>query len=162
MDRERPKTGDIYTHFKGKDYQIICIATDTETEEELVVYKALYGEERVFARPITMFLSRVDREKYPQASQLYRFEKKQNAWQESGNSVSEGEGSLLLNFLDLEDSQEKLKFLQKNKTRLDGEFFSAAAESLEYVESGNTLEERYQNLLKFLKTKMRYEGRRPR
>ena len=69
---------------------------------------------------------------------------------------------MLLNFLDLEDSQEKLKFLQKNKTRLDGEFFSVAAESLEYVESGNTLEERYQNLLKFLKTKMRYEGRRLR
>ena len=70
-----PKTGERYRHFKGKDYEIVAIATHTETEEKLVIYKALYGSNEIFARPLSMFLEKVDREKYPDIKQKYRFEK---------------------------------------------------------------------------------------
>ena len=70
-----PKTGEHYRHFKGRDYEIVAIATHTETEEKLVIYKALYGNYEIYARPLSMFLEKVDREKYPDATQEYRFER---------------------------------------------------------------------------------------
>lgn len=56
-------------------YEIIGEAEHTETGEMLIVYRPLYGEKRLFARPREMFLSEVDRAKYPQVKQKYRFEK---------------------------------------------------------------------------------------
>ena len=60
----RMKPGDIVRHFKGNPYQ-----------RDVVVYRALYGEGGVWVRPMEMFFSPVDREKYPNAEQEYRFER---------------------------------------------------------------------------------------
>ncbi len=71
----RLRPGDVVRHFKGNRYEILYIAKDSETMESVVVYRALYGERGVWVRPLEMFLSPVDREKYPDAGQTYRFEK---------------------------------------------------------------------------------------
>lgn len=64
-----------YRHFKGKEYELLFVATHSETLEPMVVYRALYGERGVWVRPKAMFFSQVDRKKYPDAPQDWRFER---------------------------------------------------------------------------------------
>ena len=79
--------GDTVRHFKrelisdeerASDkylYRIIGVAEHTESGEKLMIYQALYDDRRIFARPYDMFMEKVDREKYPDVRQEYRFER---------------------------------------------------------------------------------------
>lgn len=64
----------IVRHFKGKYYQVMYLAQHTETGEMMVVYRALYGNFRIYVRPLDMFMSACTPEQYDKYRQLYRFE----------------------------------------------------------------------------------------
>lgn len=64
----------IYKHFKGNYYLVEDVAINTEDDSLYVVYRALYGDFKLYIRPLDMFLSPVDKQKYPNATQEYRFE----------------------------------------------------------------------------------------
>lgn len=84
MKERTLETNDIVRHFKRETvdphttkylYKIIGIATHSETKEKLMVYQALYDDFSLYVRPLDMFMSKVDKEKYPDIRQEYRFEK---------------------------------------------------------------------------------------
>lgn len=75
MDEQREvKIHGIYRHFKDRYYIVEDVAFHSETTEEYVVYRRLYGDNSLWIREKKMFLSEVDREKYPEVKQKYRFE----------------------------------------------------------------------------------------
>ena len=64
----------IYRHFKGDYYLLEDVAKHSEDGEEYAVYRQLYGNNELYIRPLKMFLSEVDHDKYPNVRQTYRFE----------------------------------------------------------------------------------------
>ena len=147
MSDRKPKQGEIYKHFKGNVYEILAIAKHTETLEEVVVYKEVDGES-VYARPLDMFVSKVDKEKYPETLQTYRFE-----LQDEKETLS------ILDFLDITTAKEKIQYLETMKDFLTEEFIGIAAQSMDFVENDGTLEERTREFLQYLRTLARYESR---
>ena len=160
MERRIPKAGDIYRHFKGKKYKILHIATCTETGEDMVVFETTEGAHKVYASVLEAFLSPLDTGRYPQAEQKYRFE----LWRDDRMSPSAAlkkhgnTTSLILEFLDLDDHERRIRFLQKHRAQIDSRFLTAAAESLGFTDNSDTVEERYDALIRFLKTKAKYEA----
>lgn len=68
------KINKVYRHFKNKFYLVVDVAKHSETKEPMVVYRRLYDDGSLWVRPLDMFLSEVDHEKYPDVKQKYRFE----------------------------------------------------------------------------------------
>lgn len=64
----------VYKHFKGNYYIVLDFAIHSETQQNMVLYRALYDNGALYARPYELFVSEVDHEKYPNIKQKYRFE----------------------------------------------------------------------------------------
>ena len=159
--------GEFYRHFKGNYYQIITLAHHSETDENLVVYQAWYGEYKVCARPYDMFVSKVDKEKYPEVIQEYRFEKVEPPFLE-GNKVEiendkekmNSETDKLMEFLDTKSMKRKIELLDIMKNDLNDNAVNVICISLDIPEVDGTLLEKYESIRRVLETKERYERSR--
>ena len=161
------KAGEFYRHFKGNYYQIVTLAHHSETDETLVVYQALYGEYKVCARPYEMFISKVDKDKYPEVTQEYRFEKVEPPFAEEskpemGNNEkkAESEADKLMAFLDAKSMKRKIELLDIMRNDLNDSVVNAICISLDIPEVDGTLSEKYDSIRRVLETKERYEKSR--
>ncbi len=186
-----PRPQEIYKHFKGNLYQITAVAEHTETGEQLVVYQAMYGDFKTYARPLAMFTERVDREKYPDAAQEFRFElqgpggERQRAESEQaasspekplptadlqgvGNAAQSGTEEepaldpLVIEFLDADGYEQRLNILAALHHRITDEMITTMAIACDVEVSKGDIEERYESLKACLLTLERYECNRLR
>lgn len=189
--RQKPQALEIYRHFKGSYYQIVQLAVHTETGEELVIYRPMYDHNHIYARPLTMFISEVDHEKYPEAKQEFRFEKvdfnreepvfERDSRQQKENldcdrSSSEYGGGrsavvrkkreqreyTVMDFLDADTYEHKLEILRLLRNNLDDSMINTIAVSLDLEAKGNSIEERYEDIKYCLTTLEKYECNRLR
>ena len=159
------KENQIYRHFKGNLYRIITVAVHTETEEELVVYQALYGDFKVYARPLSMFMSEVDHEKYPEVTQKMRFEPIEQmvevvAVPVQKNSVCEEEAAidpLLEAYLDTDSYREKLNILHGLQHRITEHMLNTMAIVIDFELPEGDIQTKYNALNDCLLTKEKYE-----
>lgn len=180
-----PKPHEIYKHFKGNLYQITAIAEHSETGEQLVIYQALYGDFKTYARPLEMFVGKVDRKKYPDAAQEYRFELQEYVGEVSKQTKSavpqaaQAEDTptesiqdemdaepkldpLLVEFLDADTYVDRLNILAALHHRITDEMITTMAIACDVeVDEGDT-ETRYQSLKTCLLTLEKYECNRMR
>lgn len=148
-----PKSQEIYRHFKGNMYRILNIAEHTETGEKLVIYQSVDDESKIYARPLEMFMSTVDREKYPDAEQSMRFELVKDEF------VLDPEVDA---FLDSTTYEEKLKILIDMKPRLTEEKVTTMAFAVDISLPEGDVNTKYESLKKSLLIRERYEGSRLR
>lgn len=155
-DNMLPKSNEVYRHFKGNLYKIVTLAKHSETGEDMVVYRALYGDSQVYVRPLEMFLSKVDKEKYPDSTQEYRFERVE----EETEQIQEVD-PLIMEFLESETYAEKRNILAALQHRITDEMISTMAVAMDIViEEGDT-QKRYQQLKNCIDMKERFEINRP-
>ncbi len=190
--REIPKPGQIYRHFKGHLYQIIAIARHSETLEALVIYQALYGEFQFYARPLHMFMSELDREKYSDVKQRERFElvrtaneitmeemqepvqtsqamneiiaeqAKETAPQTEANTQAVQLDAGVEEFLDADSFEERLRIFTGMQHRLTDDMINIMAISLDTEVPEGELDDRIASLKNFLLMQVKYECNRIR
>lgn len=162
MMDQTPKPGELYRHFKNKLYQIVTVATHSETGEKLVIYQALYDDFGIYARPLDMFVSEVDHEKYPDVKQKYRFEKivlKEKPEDMSGPDADEGQAPdpRLLEFLDADTFEEKYNILISMRDIITDRLIDDIAVVMDVVVPEGPLQKRYDDLKNTIKTRQYYE-----
>ncbi len=185
MDRT-PKPGEFYRHFKDKYYQIITLAKHSETGEQLVIYQALYGDFSVYARPLSMFVSEVDHEKYPDAGQKYRFEKARPADKKAagtgladekgrkavlaGGSVRKEAGAeetetinpLVLSFAEAEDYERRMEILMAMKGKAGQRELDILYTILDLPQRPGDVGEQLEAVRQYLEMQRKYDGNRLR
>lgn len=183
MPQSDPRPGEKYLHFKNKLYQIIAIAQHAETGEKMVVYQALYGTFQTYVRPFSMFVSQVDRQKYPQVKQKYRFQwvefkkeerelpqeqeseppkresvKQAAVLEQSGKELSTEQK--MMAFFDADTSEERYDILLDMRGEVTDRMINNMAVVLDVVIEEGPLDIRYEELKACLRTRQRYERNR--
>lgn len=153
----RPEVGETYRHFKNRNYKVIAIAHHSETGEELVIYQALYGDGMVCARPLDMFVSEVDHEKYPEVKQKYRFEKIEDAPVEKKSVDKMSPEEKMMAFFDTEDLETRYRILLKMRDEITDTMIDNMAVVMDVVIPDGDITMRYDSLKRAIQTKQRYE-----
>lgn len=168
-----PVEGELYRHFKGGLYRIVTIAQHTETQEGLVIYRSEDDPSKVWARPVTLFCSPVDRVKYPDAAQEMRFEKVTGDGKAVSSSApapaaakasADGDGldPEVEAFLDAKSSIDRIHILSSLNHRLTDEMLIAMATACDVELPEGDIRTKYQSLRESLVILGKYEGERLR
>lgn len=182
-----PKPYEIYKHFKGNLYQILAVAIHSETEEQLVIYQALYGEFQIYARPLADFVGKLDPARYPDAAQTFRFElyeKPAKTAQDRRSAISadcsaadcsaaagqqeaeqQEEISLdpkLMEFLDADTCEKRLAILTELAPSITDDMITTMAVACDVEVPEGNLEERFLSLRSCLSVRDKYECSRLR
>ncbi len=183
-----PKPMERYQHFRGGRYQVLMLAEKEDTGEQLVIYQALYGDNKVYARSLSSFLEELDPVRYPDAVQRFRFQKieegeepdearlnkdqdgdlnkNDSSVSESGaESKEEAEPALdpmLERFLDARTTQERLTVLDEMRGRVTDSMIDTMALASDVEVKPGPLQLRYEDLHDCLLTIQRYELERSR
>lgn len=175
-----PRPGEFYRHFKDKLYQVIAIAEHTETREQMVVYQALYGNYGVYVRPLSMFISQVDHEKYPDVKQKYRFERvdvrtEENdslglkQFKESGSVENDRENDkerelnpLILPFVESDSYEQKLEILAAMRGKVGQEELDILYVALDLPQRTGDIEGQLNSIEKYLLMQQKFDGNRLR
>ena len=171
-----PQANQIYKHFKGNLYKIITVATHTETEEQLVIYQALYGDYKVYARPLSMFMEEVDRTKYPEATQEMRFELLDKVVdpvvikETEDKKVEDKEAEDMVEipvldpmveaYLDTDSYREKINILHGIQHRITEDMLTTMAIVIDFELPEGSIQDKYDALNDCLLTKEKYECNR--
>jgi len=180
--------GEFYRHFKNKLYQIVAVARHSETGERMVVYQALYGDYQVYVRPYEMFVSPVDREKYPDVPQKYRFERvvfgpegptaaepgageSAGAFSMAGTSaehsarpsqeaapVPQEPNPVLLGFLDSDTFSARMEYLNKLKKSASQSDLDSICTVLDIPAQPGTIPEQVEAIERYLKLQEHFDG----
>lgn len=167
QNRSVPVPGEFYRHFKNKMYQIIAVASHSETGEAMVVYQALYGQFKVWVRPLDLFLEEVDRGKYPHAAQTYRFERVTPEGAGSAPETPEEPvmNPYLLDFLDALDSKnydKKLECLAKLAGHVTQKELDDIYMVMDMRGHGETVEDQLAQIKRQLNLLKKFDGERLR
>lgn len=146
-----PVENEIYRHFKGNEYQIITVAENSEDGSQMVVYKALYGEGKSYVRPLDMFIEELDREKYPDADQTYRFEK-----------VEYQVPPEVMAYLEADTYKEKLDIVLRMRDKITEDMIYTMAMAHDISLCEGDVEKKYESLCSALQILARYDGQRLR
>ena len=175
-----PKPHEIYRHFKGNQYQVLAVAEHTETGEELVIYQAMYGEFKIYARPLKSFTEELDKEKYPSAGQKHRFELLKEVQETEAAQAKEAEPEestpaketepteelnidpMVLAFLDANTYEERLQILASLHNRITDDMITTMSVACDIEVPDGELEERFYELRSCLITLERFECNRLR
>lgn len=147
--------GQIYKHFKGDLYRVLNIATHTETAERLVIYQALYDEDKIYARPIDMFTSKVDKDKYPEVKAEYRF----TPFDETDENQVHPK---VMEFLDAAELGDKIRILTEMKSYVTKGMLSTLAFSMDLELNDADVDEQFMELYNCLTLREKMEGGRLR
>lgn len=189
--RHNPQPQEIYRHFKGNLYQVRCLAKHSETGEMMVVYQAMYGDFQLFVRPLSSFMEEVDREKYPDATQQYRFEvagadsapsdvpanggQAETERKEHVEHIADDEPALndeaqeelnidplVMQFLEADTYERRLEILSMLHPRINDDMINTMAVAVDIEVKDGEIEDRYEELKNCLLTFKRYECSRLR
>ena len=166
MPQNHPEPGEVYRHFKHRDYQILHIGVDADSMERVVIYQAMYGDNIIYVRRESEFISSVDYDKYPEATERFRFtliEKKQPV-QEELQSQEIGAIAVMMQYFDTDDYDEKYKLLKVLETEsdLNNQIIDNIAAASDLVIDDGDLMNRFDELKRCIRTRARFETKRLR
>ena len=184
MPQSNPMAGEVYRHFKGKMYKVLGIAVHSETGEAMVIYQAMYGENITYVRPYESFIEKLDKHKYEDVNEEYRFtyipmngNYNMNTTDESNAEGSTPTGvqpddklvekdpgeSPMLKFLDTDDFDEKYEILCNiPKADINDVLVDNLAVTLDVVIPDGPVEQRFAELKTCVRTRKKYESLRLR